>query len=343
MPKLSVHFHLLVALLGLVLITTTGCRESEPRSTELPTSSGTIAELAAQLVDDPENPSLYAARAQYHYGRGNYGDAIQDMALAMRFDSINESYHHILADIYMDSYKSQLALFTMERCIRLFPESVSSWLKIAEMQIILLQLEPAAVSLRKVLEISPRNVDGLYLLAILYKEQGDLDRAIQSMQTVTEIESDHLDGWTMLGNFLDMKNDPSALQCFENAIAIDSMYPQGWHSKAYYLQNRDQVDEAIQIYQKLHVIAPDYFDAYLNAGILYLEKGNTTEAEAEFQQLIAMQPNNPMGHYYLGLTDESREAYALALEHFTTAGKLSPGNTRFALAIERMQPLVPVE
>ncbi len=307
-------------------------QESEPVEQE-----SDIAKLTAAIENDPGDAEAYYQRARFHYNNANYADATYDMAAAMKIDSVNEEYHLLLADIYLESYQSELALATMDRTVSLFPESVETLLKAAEMQIILRRYTMASQSLRSVLEQEPQNIRALQLLGVMLKEQGDMDQAIQSFQTVVELDGDNYEAWTMLGNLLDIKGDPMALRCFDNAIAIDSTYAQGWHSKAFYLQNRGQMDEAIDIYLKIHRLDSSYVDAYLNAGILYLEKGDLESAENEFRTFQDIDPRNPMAPFYLGVLRETEEKYREALGFYNQAAALSPRTIRFAEAAERMK------
>ncbi len=296
-----------------------------------------ITQINAWIAAEPENAEAFIARANYHYARQNYMDATFDVAAAMKLDPINEEYHHLLADIYLDSNKSEPALRTLERAARLFPESIETNLKIAELQIILRQYPQASTSLRNVLEIAPQNIDALQLLGVLFKEQGDIEQATQSFPRVVDLDGDNYEAWTMLGNLLDIQGDPLALQCFENAIDIDSTYAQGWHSKAFYLQNHGDVPQAIDIYHKIQRMDSTYTDAYLNAGILYLEQGEFQSAEQEFTTLHKYQPRNPLGPYYLGISYEQRGEYQTALGFFNQATAISPRSLQFSEAVIRMQ------
>lgn len=311
--------------------------ENEKQESEPVEQESDIANLTAAIEQDPNSADAYYQRARFHYNNANYADATYDMAAAMKIDSVNEEYHHLLADIYMDSYQSELALATMDRTVSLFPESVETLLKAAEIQIILRRYTMASQSLRSVLEKEPQNIQALQLLGVMFKEQGDMDQAIQSFQTVVELDGDNYEAWTMLGNLLDIQGDPMAMRCFDNAIAIDSTYAQGWHSKAFYLQNHGQVDEAIDIYLKIHRLDSSYVDAYLNAGILYLEKGDFKSAENEFLAFQNIDPRNPMAPFYLGVLRETEEKYREALGHYNQAAALSPRTIRFAEAAERMK------
>jgi len=327
----------ILLLTGLAIAACKG--ENESPDTE-PGEASEIVQINARISAEPGNAEALIVRANYHFARQNYVDATFDVAAAMKLDSINEGYHHLLADIYMESYKSELALRTLERAIRLFPESIKSNLKIAELRIILRQYAEAASSLRTVLEISPQNIEALQLLGILFKEQGDIKQAAQSFQRVVELDGDNYEAWTMLGNLLDIQGDPAALQCFENAIDIDSTYAQGWHSKAYYLQNHGDVEQAIMIYHKIQQMDSTYTDAYLNAGILLLDQGEFESAEQEFSTLQRLAPRNPLGPYYTGVSYEERKDYQTALGYFNRAAALSPRSAQFSEASDRMRAML---
>lgn len=328
---------LLFWLISLSIFVCTGCGESGQQSgTEGSEPSG-IAAINAAIEEHPDRAAPYVERARYHYDHDNYGDAIQDMASAMHRDSMNEEYHLLLADIYLDASKSRLALRTLERSALLFPQSVDAWMRLAEMQLILKQYDTASASLRKVMELDPNNIDGLYLLGVMYREQGNFEQAIKAFQTVVELDGNNAEAWTILGNLLDVQDDPMALQCFENAIASDSTYPQGWHSKAFYLQNHGQVDAALEIYRKIQGFAPGYTDAYLNAGILYLERGELTAAADEFGSLVRADSTNPFAHFYLGVIDEQNGKTAEAITHYREATDIAPGVPRFAEALARLE------
>ena len=320
-----------------------GCGESSTASapvteeTPVPTDVG---ELSAAIERNPDDAQAYYNRARYNYENANFADAVYDMSEAMKIDSVNEDFHILLAQIYLESYQSELALKTVDRALRLFPRSTKTRIKAAEMQIILRRYMEAAATLQSLLDEDPQNTEALQLLGILFKEQGDIEQAAKSFQTVVELDGDNYEAWTMLGNLLDIQGDPMALQCFENAIAIDSTYPQGWHSKAFYLQNHEQIDEAIAIYKKIHSIDPTYVDAYLNAAILHIEQSEYAEAEVELQGFIDISPHDPLGPYYMGVSSEQQGKNEEALGFYNQAASLSPRNARYGEAVERMRILL---
>ena len=58
-----------------------------------------------------------------------------------------------------------------------------------------------------------------------------------------------------------VQKNPLAIQYFDNAIRVDPDNVAAWHAKAYYLQNNDKINEALQIYKQIHTMDPQYPEA----------------------------------------------------------------------------------
>jgi tetratricopeptide (TPR) repeat protein len=296
-----------------------------------------LSKINEAIQSDPNNPENYVRRAELHRDSSNYGDAILDMAQAMKLDSVNERYHHLLADIYLRSARSQYAIGTLERAAMLFPDSLNTLLKLAEVYLIVKQYDKASAYMRQALTLDPQNTKALHLLGLMYQEQGNAERAIQTYQTITELNSEDAEAWTVLGNLLDMKGDPAALQCFQNAIDADPNYVQGWHSKAFYLQNHDRLPEAIEIYKHIHEIDPTYSDAWLNKGILYLELDSLSLAAQSFHQMIELDSLSAVAYYYAGITAQRQGDAEAARKYYNKALVLEPSSERIMESLESLK------
>ena len=97
----------------------------------------TIDKLTQQISETPNSAALYAARAGAWYENENYDEGIADLEKAIELDSTKAEYYHVLADMYMDYYKSRLALNTMKRAGETFPQRIPTLLKLSEFQLIL--------------------------------------------------------------------------------------------------------------------------------------------------------------------------------------------------------------
>jgi len=330
-PKRTLYY-----LAGLLLlIPLLSCGGEKDHADDVPPESE-IQYINQAILNDPANPGNFVRRAELHRRDGNYGDAIVDMAEAMRRDSVNERYHHILADMYMESAKSQFALGTMERAALLFPDSIATWLKMAELNLIVRQYDRASTALQRALTLNPRSTQALHLLGIMYREQDNVERAVQTYQTIVELDSEDAEAWIALGNLLDLKGDPLALQCFENAIAIDAVSPQGLHSKAFYLQNHNRIPEAIGIYKQIHALDSTYLEAWLNRGILYLELDSNRAAMDCFEQFVRLDSLSPLGLYYAGVAAQALGDTSGARQYYDRALVLAPESPRIKQGLESL-------
>jgi tetratricopeptide (TPR) repeat protein len=288
------------------------------------------------IETDPADAENFVLRAQIHRDSGNYGDAIVDMAEAMRRDSVNEQYHHILADLYMESAKSQYAIGTMERSAMLFPDSIRTWIKMAELNLIVRKYDRAAAALKEAMTLDPQSTDALHLLGIMYREQDNTERAIQTYQTIVELDSEDAEAWIALGNLFDIQGDSRALQCFENAISATPSSAQALHSKAFYLQNHNRIPEAVELYKRIHEVDSTYAEAWLNRGILYIELDSTAAALDCFEQVVRIDSNAALGWYYAGIAAQTLGDTGTARNHYNRALELAPGSPRVVESLESL-------
>src|SRR5690606_20460372 len=145
-------------------------------------------------------------------------------------------------------------------------------------------------------------------------------QAIGAFQSAVERNPDLTEAWIILGDLMDRTQNPLALQYFDNAIRVDPANISAWHSKAYYLQNHDRMDEALEIYRVIHTIDAQYPEAYLNAAILLIYMDSLDSAMKELDILRKVDPVNAAAWFYIGRVhqvrgekDEAIDAYEQAL------------------------------
>jgi len=291
-----------------VLLLITACwSDSPPPTEEAPTRVAQIPQidkLNTMIEGDASNPELYFKRAQVYFKNEGYDEAIQDMASAMRFDSTNIIYHHFLTDIYLQYPKSYQALLTMQRVIALHPDDVPSLQKLSHLHIVLQQHQESLNTLDRALKVDPQNASTYFLRGLTLQELDREDEAIKAYRFSTELDSDMIDAWIILGQIYQKREDPTAIQFFDNAVRVDTTNVFALHTKANYLQQIGKTEEAIQMYRKIIQYDSGYTDAYFNTGLAYLEIDSTELAYQSFNITIKTDPLNAQAYYYRGLTAE---------------------------------------
>lgn len=268
------------------------------------TGNQAIDKLGQAIANDPDDPQLYFQRGQLFYENQLFDEAIADLQQAMSLDSLQPEFHHALSNAYMDYFKSRQALNVMEKAGLLFPDRIPTLLKLSETQMILQKFEDMNITLRRIISQDPQNAEAYFMMGMMFREQDDIEKAKNAFQAATELDPELIDAWLILGSLYEAENDPLALQYYQSASDIDTSNVQALHAIAYYQQNNDQVDDALQTYRRINYLDKNYPDAYLNAGILFLDAGNEEAAMEQFNLLIGINPQFYLGYYYRGIVHE---------------------------------------
>lgn len=318
--------------IGLVLLIITAvfgqsCTNNENTDTEEPVEllgDADIDQISLQIGKAPQDAKLYAIRAELFYEKNSFDQAIEDMQRAMSLDSVNLDYHHLLSDIYLDYFRSKLALQTMERAVAIAPKHIPSLLKLSEIQLFLKQNQSSLATIDKILKQDPQNALAFFFMGTNFEELGDINRAINSFQEASEIDPEFLDTWIKLGQLHASINGSLAEDFFDNAIEVDSNSTVALHAKAEYRWNQDDPLSALELYKTAIRKAPMDEKSYYNAGLVYMELDSVSKAYDHFNMAIENSPLYVGAYFYRGYASEVAGNLEAAKRDYEHALRLSP-------------------
>ncbi len=295
-----------------------------------------IEKLTQEIKDNPKDHTILYKRAKIFAQKGDRELAIIDLEKAIQFDSLQPSYHHLLADCYLDNLQSRKALQQMKRTMSIFPKRIPSLLKLIEYQIILKQYDDTFKSLELLLKIDPQNAEAFFMTGVLYEDMGQKDKAVKAYQKAVQYDSDLLDGWLGLGNLLAEKKDKNAGRCYDNALRIDSENVYAIEAKASYLANNGQPLESLPLFRKIIKINPQIASAYYNIGIAYLKLDSIPQAYNHFGLATKMDKMYIEAYYYKGYSASLMGNKELAKKNFEQVLKFDPDNKAALDALKRL-------
>lgn len=302
------------------------------------TTDPSILKLSNAIEQDPNNPQLYAERGALYYEQENYDEGIKDLNKAIQLDSVQPQYYHVLADIYLDYYRSKLALNTMQVAASKFPKRIPTLLKLAEFQWILKQNNDALFTLERIRVIDPLNAEMFFMFGNVFKDMGKTNEALSAYQSCVENDADNIDAWIELGRLVAQKNIPAAERYFDNALRVDSNNVAALHAKAYYLSNqKNDLKQALTLYKKINAVEPQYVDGYYNAGLLYLDMDSLQQAYKSFDISVQMAPTFTEGYYHRGVTAELMGNSAQAISDYENVLRLDPEFQSAKTNLERLK------
>ena len=105
--------------------------------------------------------------------------------------------------------------------------------------------------------------------------------------------------------------------------------------------NMGQLSEAEREYQTAIRMKPDHVKARNNLGGLYLEQGRIAEAIKEFHEVITLKPDNIESHYNLAIAYARLGRLNEARSEFENVLKLNPGDMEATRALESLRSASP--
>ncbi|MFN0176223.1 MAG: tetratricopeptide repeat protein [Saprospiraceae bacterium] len=286
-----------------------------------------LTELTAQLVKDPNNDTLLYLRATAYYKLDAFDEAMADLERAMKRDSMQPAYYHLLADILLDYARpndSRKAIEVLKLAAQRFPDRISTLLKLSEFQLIVRKHNDALATLDKVLQRDPQNAEAFYMAGRVALDKGDTTNAVASLQKSVKIDVDNADAWFFLGRIFSQRNNPVALQYFDNALRVDSTYLEAQEFKAVFYKRRGEFEKAFELYRDLILRDPDYANAYFDMGVIYLELDSFSKAYDNFNIATKVDPIFVKAYYYRGIASEKLGNLEGALADYKQASGMSP-------------------
>jgi tetratricopeptide (TPR) repeat protein len=286
-----------------------------------------LAALNALLAREPNNDSLLYRRAEAYRRLDIFDPALDDIAKALRIDSIRPAYYHCMADVLLDFARpndSRRAIEVLKSAAQRFPESTYTLLKLSEFQLIVQQHQDALSTLDKILQKDPQNAEAFYMSGRVALDKRDTVNAIKALQKSVKIDAFNADAWFFLGRIFAERRNPLAVQYYDNALRVDSTNLEIREFKGAYFKRRGQFKQAFEVYRDIIRRDPDYSNAYFDQGMIYLELDSLQKAYDHFNYAVKTSPLFVKAYFYRGVAAEAMGNTAAALGDYVQANKMSP-------------------
>lgn len=179
-----------------------------------------------------------------------------------------------------------------------------------------------------ILQQHPRHRIALHLFGISLYQQTRYVESEYVLQQAQELAPDDCDLLSDRGLVLLAKEDYlAALDCFEQAIALDPAMSAAWNNLGVAFQHLQRLDEAERCWRKTLELKPEHRDALINLGNLSCEQGKNAEALDLFGQLLQHYPQEAMSWRVTAKALSQAGLYEQALHYIHQALQLSPDCT----------------
>ncbi|HTY45033.1 MAG TPA: tetratricopeptide repeat protein [Patescibacteria group bacterium] len=171
----------------------------------------------------------------------------------------------------------------------------------------------------RLLKYNPHSTIALLNLSNIYKEQGELDKAIDLLKRLLALEPHNARALNNLGTIYERLGlYQEAMALFKKPLQTESSAAIPYNNLGVMNEKAGHFDTAIALYKESIKANPNYVTPYNNLGVIYEQMGKTEEAIALYKKAISLNPDEEVAYNNLGSVYEKqgkvREAMALYMK-----------------------------
>jgi tetratricopeptide (TPR) repeat protein len=254
-----------------------------------------FAQLDAYRNRNANDPSLYVAYGRVNFILKRYNEALNNAAQAIRLD----------------------------------PNDPAAQLLAAEANIARRDFANALNNLEVADRLRPRDPDIAFTRGLAYYSNGQAQEAQTFFkQAIDYAGGDYPQANLYLGiiNQDILGNTNEALRELLTTVQRKEDTPDAWYRLGLIYSQRNQLDEAINAYEKAITYQPNNYLPVYNAGLLYEVKGNLDNAEQRLRRALELQPGLVNAYFKLGEILARKGQVDEGLRLVGVAARLDPSN-----------------
>lgn len=210
-----------------------------------------------------------------------------------------------LGDAQLELEELEAAAASYERALELEAGSPAALYGLGYIAYSLGQFERAIAAFERVLELDPQADRVHYLLGMAYREQGDAERARQHLR---------------LSGDQSVRIEDSLVDSLAELITGSSIHFE--RGKQALIQGDYRL--AVQEFQQSVAIEPNDYLAFYNLSLALLEVGDRPGAKSALEKALEVNPRYRNGHFNLAMLAVEEGRYDEAATHFEAAHHIDP-------------------
>ncbi len=302
------------------------------------TDSLSIESFSEKIRENPKNPELFIKRSELYAEKGNVDEAINDLNISLKLDSLEANVYYKLIDYHMLKGQSGKAKMAAETCLKRLPGDKEALLRLAQIYYYVEDYMQALEYVRQIKSYNHQDADTYFIEALIFREMNVPAKAIESLQTVLEYDSEYIAAYNLLGQLFMNAEDVLALEYYKAGLMkapgnVELMYNLG-----FYYQENNQQQLALEQYDKLLEVTDSthYGALYNSAYINLVHLDNYNQAIKLFTNAIAVDSTAYKAFYNRGYAYELLGKYADAKANYYKALEIVPN---YPLAIQGLNTL----
>jgi len=151
-------------------------------------------------------------------------------------------------------------------------------------------------------------------------------RAATRLKPTSHVDEGHARAWLSLGNVLEASKPDDAIVAYRQAATLQPKDPEPHLAAGLLLEKQNKFADAEQEYKDVQALDPNSVDAATGLANIYMRGKRLPEAEAQLRKVAAAHPDQAAVHVQLGRVLAAQTKNEDAIGELETAAKLAPSD-----------------
>jgi len=224
----------------------------------------------------------------------------EQISIRLEKDSLNSDLHNKLAKIYNDESEYGKALNSIRKALELDSLNADYFITLADIYMNMTKIQNSLNSLEKAVELDPENIPALTKLAETYIVFRDYDQTAKYIGKVLELDNINAKAYYLKAIiFMETGDTAKAVNNFQIAVDIDQEYFEAYVQLGILFSSRNN-KLAIDYYNNALNIQPDNLDVKYLLGMFYQETLDFDRAISLYNSILILNPEYTFAYYNIG-------------------------------------------
>jgi tetratricopeptide (TPR) repeat protein len=286
--------------------------------------------IRKSLEREPGNPTAYVELGDLRAAQGQLAEAQKAYQSALDRDPNSREALAGILQVEQLQHQPEKVMATLRAQVARYPNNADFHVMLGDfVRVQTHDLAGAQAEFKRAAELSKYNVEALEKLALIQRERGDNDAALQTCLDAIQNNPKELHFYLLAGKiYMDRQNWDPAKQMFQKARELQPDDAVASNNLAFViLEQGGNVDEAFAMAQTARRQLPDDANSADTLGWAFYHKHVYSSAIGLFQEAVHKEPDNALFIYHLGLAYAKNGQAALAKQQLDRVVRIKPNSS----------------
>ena len=250
---------------------------------------------------DPDFALAYRKLGSVLIAQNRRKEAFESWQCALKLDPQDPLTHQNIGTYYLNNNNANMAELMFRKSLELDSSCVPALEGLGIIEYVRGNFDASVKNYKAALSLNPDDEELQYRLGNVYMEKKQYAEAEIAFRKAATINPEFVDALKAIGfTFLFREDFDNAEASFRKALMKDETDPDTCFMLAKVLSlKKENLDKAVELYEKVLLLKPSNVDAYINLGDIYRSIGNRKKAAEVIQRGIDNNPHAPELTVYL--------------------------------------------